>query len=220
MGQVLLVRHGQASFGAADYDALSELGFEQARLLGAGLAARGLGADLIVHGSMRRHRETAETCAGAAGWDGAEVQLDEGWNEFDFLAVLAGYDAGRAAPGGSREAFQKLFEEATAAWIAGADLGDAESFEAFTGRVQQAWERTAERARGRTVAVFSSGGPIAWAVTRLLVPGGSGDLWERLNRTSVNTGLSRVVTGSRGANLLSFNEQGHLDPVPGAVSYR
>ena len=63
MGQILLVRHGQASFGAADYDALSPLGFEQSRLLGAALAHRTISVDAVVHGTMRRHRETAETCA-------------------------------------------------------------------------------------------------------------------------------------------------------------
>ena len=32
MGVLLLVRHGQASLGAADYDQLSELGHRQAQL--------------------------------------------------------------------------------------------------------------------------------------------------------------------------------------------
>jgi broad specificity phosphatase PhoE len=35
MGQVLLIRHGQASFGADDYDVLSDLGWTQGRALGA-----------------------------------------------------------------------------------------------------------------------------------------------------------------------------------------
>ena len=40
-GSVLLVRHGQASFGADDYDVLSETGLGAGRLLGAWLAERG-----------------------------------------------------------------------------------------------------------------------------------------------------------------------------------
>ena len=39
---LLLVRHGQASFGKSDYDRLSPGGHRQARLLGADLARRGL----------------------------------------------------------------------------------------------------------------------------------------------------------------------------------
>ena len=59
MGVVLLVRHGQASFGADDYDVLSETGWEQSRLLGGWLADRKVVPDVILRGDMRRHRETA-----------------------------------------------------------------------------------------------------------------------------------------------------------------
>ena len=40
MAVIYLVRHGQASWDADDYDVLSETGWEQSRLLGAALAAR------------------------------------------------------------------------------------------------------------------------------------------------------------------------------------
>ncbi|NUQ87355.1 MAG: histidine phosphatase family protein, partial [Glycomyces artemisiae] len=58
MGLLLLVRHGQASFGADDYDVLSETGWEQARLLGRWLAERRVTPTAVVQGGMRRHRET------------------------------------------------------------------------------------------------------------------------------------------------------------------
>ncbi len=226
MGQLLLVRHGQASFGSADYDALSPLGFEQSRLLGVALAARGIVVDTVVGGAMRRHRETAETCAAAAGWDVGELVVDQGWDEFDFLAVLAAHPTEHAGPEPTKAEFQRWFEEATAAWIAGDDrssgvaAGEQETFAAFTDRVSAALDRTAALASTGTVAVFTSGGPVAWAVASVLSAGGSPELWTRLNRMSVNSGLSRLVTGSRGVNLLSFNEQSHLDVVPGTLSYR
>ena len=50
MSVVLLVRHGQASFGAEDYDRLSALGEEQSRLLGSSLAARGVRPEVVVRG--------------------------------------------------------------------------------------------------------------------------------------------------------------------------
>ncbi|MFL6024037.1 MAG: histidine phosphatase family protein, partial [Marmoricola sp.] len=65
-----------------------------------------------------------------------------------------------------------------------------------------------------------SGGPIGWAVAEVLVEGGSSDLWTRLNRMAVNSALTRLVTGSRGINLLTYNDQSHLDGVAGAVTYR
>lgn len=219
MGQILLVRHGQASFGAENYDALSPLGFEQARLLGTALAARGIEATAIVGGGMRRHRETAETCAAAAGWSAGALVVDEGWDEFDFLAVLAAYPH-PYGPEPTKAEFQKIFEEATAGWIAGDDRDFAETFVQFSTRVSAALERVVALADSGTVAVFTSGGPVAWAVAAVLEDGGSADLWTKLNRMSVNSGLTRLVAGSRGVNLLSYNEQSHLDVVPGTLSYR
>lgn len=222
MGQILLVRHGQASFGAADYDALSPLGFEQSRLLGDGLAARGIEADLVVHGTMRRHRETAETCAAAAGWS-AVPTIDAGWDEFDFLSVLAMHPH-EYGPEPTKAEFQRLFEDATEAWMAGEDRPYVETFAAFTDRVHGALERTVELAEAGTVAVFTSGGPIGLAVAEVLADPASPDqlpgLWGRLNRMTVNSALTRLVSGSTGLNLLTYNDQSHLDSVNGAVTYR
>ena len=60
---LLLVRHGQASYGAADYDQLSERGWEQSRRLGHWLARGGHRFTTVVVGGMRRHRQTAEAVA-------------------------------------------------------------------------------------------------------------------------------------------------------------
>ena len=230
MGQILLVRHGQASFGAENYDALSPLGFEQSRMLGDALGARGIGADLIVHGTMRRHRETAETCAAAAGWSAAPT-VDAGWDEFDFLSVLAKHPH-EYGPEPTKAEFQRLFEEATGAWIAGAERGYDETFASFADRVHGALERTVGLAESGTVAVFTSGGPIGLAVAEVLArgdgrsPTSSGttsdlaDLWGRLNRMTVNAAVTRLVSGSTGLNLLTYNDQSHLDGVTGAVTYR
>ena len=223
MGQILLVRHGQASFGSENYDALSPLGFEQSRLLGEALAARGVGVDVLVHGTMRRHRETAETCAAAAGWS-AVPAVDAGWDEFDFLSVLAMHPH-EYGPEPTKAQFQLLFEDATEAWMAGADRAYPETFAAFSDRVHGALERTVALAEAGTVAVFTSGGPIGLAVAEVLadpdllteqLPG----LWGRLNRMTVNAALTRIVSGSRGLNLLTYNDQSHLDAVAGAVTYR
>ena len=64
---VLLVRHGQASFGGDDYDQLSELGRRQAELTGRWLRDRGLRRPVAVHGSLRRQRDTAALALAAAG---------------------------------------------------------------------------------------------------------------------------------------------------------
>lgn len=107
-----LIRHGQAAFGAADYDQLSERGREQARLLGAALAPLAGEGDVVICGGMRRHRQTAEECLAAmyspattsqhaatesspSPVDGRGVgvraapQIDPRWNEFDHQQIIA-----------------------------------------------------------------------------------------------------------------------------------
>ena len=115
MSRILLVRHGQASFGAADYDDLSPTGHEQSRVLGAALAARGVVPDLLVAGEMRRHGQTAAGVLDGAGWT-TDVEVDAGWNEFDHLQVLAVHDQPTTAEGESEKAaFQRVVRGGDAA---------------------------------------------------------------------------------------------------------
>lgn len=221
MGVVLLVRHGQASFGADDYDVLSETGWEQSRLLGRYLAERGVTPDVVLRGDMRRHRETAEGMLQGAGADGvgwsAAIEADPGWNEFDHLGVVAAYPD---LPDGEldRRGFQAVFEKATARWTSGEHDDDyPESFTGFRTRVGGALTRACERAgSGATVVVISSGGPVAACCGSLVAPEATGpdavwQLWGRFNTVVVNTSVTRVVVGSTGARLLTFNEHPHLE---------
>ncbi len=218
MSRVLLVRHGQASFGAEDYDNLSPLGQEQTRLLGAHLARRGVVITHLVSGAMRRHLQSAEQILSGGGWD-VEIHSDEGWNEFDHRQVLLSHgapsDEGSVA---DRTTFQRWFEDATAAWIRGdADAAGHETFAEFTRRVEGAFTHLlGSLPADATALVSTSGGPVAWIAAHLL--GGGADLWQRLNPTTVNSSHATVVVGSRGTTLVSLNEHGHLDV--GRISYR
>lgn len=214
MGVVVLVRHGQASFGADDYDVLSEAGWEQGRRLGAWLTGQGVDPGVVVQGGMRRHRETAEAARERApGWPDADV--DPGWDEFDHLGVIAAYPDLPTADL-DRRAFQRVFEQATARWTGGAaDAEYAEPWPAFRARVTAAVDRAQQQAGpGGTVVVVSSGGPIAAAAAALLDPEADDPtfarLWGRLNTVMVNASYSRVVVGSTGPRLLTFNEHPHL----------
>ncbi|MEP6815830.1 MAG: histidine phosphatase family protein [Marmoricola sp.] len=223
MGQVLLVRHGQASWGSADYDVLSESGWEQSRLLGEALAARGVEPTLVVHGTMRRHRETAE--AAREGLATPEHVVDEGWDEFDHLAMLAAVPSPFEGREPSRAEFQSWFEESTNRWTGGEHDADYdEPFTGFTERVAGALRRTAEAAGSGTAVVFTSGGPVSWAASSLvgaeLDQPGRVLLWRRLNPVCVNSGVTKVVTGSRGLTLVSFNEHTHLEQTPELLTYR
>ena len=61
MTTIFLIRHGQASFGADDYDNLSPIGEAQSRVLGEALSRR-IPAEADIHayaGNLRRHAQTA-----------------------------------------------------------------------------------------------------------------------------------------------------------------
>jgi len=221
MSQILLVRHGQASWGSDDYDVLSPTGEKQSRVLGEALAARDVAPDLLVRGSLKRHRQTAEHAIAGAGW-GAEVVEDADWDEFDHVQMLSmhpsAYGEGEEM---SRAQFQQWFEEATLRWISGEyDEEYDESFTAFGRRVDAAVRRLVERLqRNQTAVVFTSGGPISWVATSLL--GGGADIWTQLNPVTVNSSVTKVVVGRRGQTLVSFNEHTHLETAgDGFITYR
>lgn len=221
MGIVLLVRHGQASFGAEDYDVLSETGWEQARQLGAWLNSEGLAPTVLLRGDMKRHRDTAEAMVETAGWDHREIEVDAGWDEFDHVGIMRSVPP--LPPGHSRRDFQAAFEQATRGWAAGEPGDHPETYAAFVGRVTGALERAAERAgSGETVVVVTSGGPIAVTAAELVDPGGTqaehARRWARLNTVMVNSSVTRLVVGTTGARLLTFNEHAHL--TADAVTYR
>ena len=229
MSILLLVRHGQASFGSRNYDQLSEVGHEQSRVLGRALAERGVVPDLVVRGALRRHEETATGIVEGLGVD-VPVDLEHGWDEFDFQHVVEVHKplyrsrtlmmADLARTGRPREAFQRAFEDATERWIGGGfDDEYAESFPAFAARVTGALTRTAALLDDhRTVLVVSSGGPIGMACSHLLA--GDASLWAGLNKVAVNTAVSKVLRGSRGLTLSSYNEHSHLDHNRLLLTYR
>ena len=161
MGQILLVRHGQASWGAADYDVLSPLGERQAAALGACLA--GVPVEAVVHGAMRRQRATAEQLVEAAGW-AVTPSVDERWDEMDHQGVLDAHPPEFDGEPDARQ-FQAWFEKATARWLSGAHDGDyAEPWTAFRDRVLAGFEAFGD---GTTVVVTSAG-PVSVVVAHLL----------------------------------------------------
>jgi broad specificity phosphatase PhoE len=241
---IYLVRHGQASFGAADYDVLSELGHRQAALAGAELRARGVRIDLAASGTLRRQRETAAAAlaayagapasqpvtgagtrsaaalgdaglavaVGDGGWAG-ETEADARWNEYDQDTMVSD---GRppaqrvsTSSGISSRSFQGLLDNALADWMGRGDTGPG-SFRAFSDGVAGALDELSGRlGSGGTAVVFSSAGPIAALCGRLLGVGVEGLV--SLNRTMINGGITKIVSGRSGTSLISVNEHSHID---------
>ena len=219
MSVLLLVRHGQASWGADDYDVLSDRGAEQARVLGSALAGRIAPPDLVLHGSMRRQQATAQHLLAGAGWD-AKAEEDAGWDEMNHHQVLERQPHRFTGDRPTREEFQAWFEAATDRWTGGEhDHEYDESFPAFGERVEAAVERLTDRlSPSGTALVVTSGGPIARLTAGLL--GGGADLHCRLAPVVVNASVTKVVVGRRGSTLVSFNDHGHLENAPDLLTYR
>jgi broad specificity phosphatase PhoE len=223
MPTILLVRHGQASFGAANYDALSATGFEQAAAVADHLSTRGLDVQRIVSGQMRRQRESAGP---AAKRFQQETVIDPRWDECAMDTIVTTYTSEpqradlrtRWHPTRVSE-YGQIMEAAMMAWIAAEDSSEScESWPAFRERVNAALhELAAGLDSGATALVFTSGG-VAAALSVVLL-GLPATATVNFNRVAVNTGITKLVSGRRGITLVSFNEHAHLEQAGQSITY-
>jgi broad specificity phosphatase PhoE len=229
MGSALLIRHGQASFGAEDYDRLSAVGEQQSRELGRWFKQIGQQPDLIVTGSMQRHLRTAELCVQAAEVTAPQLVLDQ-LDELDHVEIVARHrpDFGSfadmraelAASADSQRAFQQMFAAAIARWTSGAhDDEYTGSWPAFRERVLHGLQKLAAHA-AQTIWVFTSGGPIA-VIANTLVEAPADNPFA-LSWPLVNTSLTRVALGGNRHSLISYNSWPHLELAgdPRLVTHR
>jgi broad specificity phosphatase PhoE len=204
---VLLVRHGQASFGAENYDRLSDRGRAQAEATGRWLAARGLRRPLVMHGTLRRQRDTALLALAAAGSE-VEPVTDGRWDEYDHIDLVRRYAGAQEGdqPRTSRE-FQVVLDAALMAWV---EHGDDGGWPAFTGAVTSALDDLVASLESRQDAVvFTSAGVIAAVCADLLGTGADGLV--AFNRVAVNGAVTKLAAGRTGRALLTFNEHSHVD---------
>lgn len=208
--QLMMIRHAQASFGAADYDQLSRLGLRQAQILGDRLAEVGFRPALSFIGTQRRHRQTLDALADGM-WCELPFLAHDGLNEFDGNALIAAWRTEQSRPDpvpDDRAAHFSDLRRAMLDWQAGRVAGAPESWEVFHARVLEALEyirsRT-EQARGRDAVVLavSSGGPISAIVAAAMQapPSVQADLQMQM----YNCAISCVVLSGRGPILQTFN---------------
>ncbi|HLK35631.1 MAG TPA: histidine phosphatase family protein [Polyangiaceae bacterium] len=230
MGTIYLIRHGQASFGAADYDRLSDLGVTQSAVLGRALLSRRPRTDRIVSGTMLRHHQTAEACLEAMGLPRA-CERDSDWNEYDHQAVLRVYDPRYADPGtmaaelasseDPRRRFQEIFVASMRRWVSGRhDTDYAESWPSFRGRVNGALARlNTSLAKSQGALVFTSGGPIAAICSSLLNLAGEDAL--HVNSKLANASVTKLVCSTSTVHLSTLNEHAHFEGGEGSlITYR
>ncbi|WP_418648971.1 histidine phosphatase family protein (plasmid) [Thauera butanivorans] len=217
MSTLILLRHGQAAFGADAYDQLSELGHAQALATGAWLGERAGPLAAVWHGPRRRHADTASGVLAGAGraFDAVAVAgLDEFGEGEDVLraaeALFGGPMLGDGAP--PRDEQLRCYDRAIAAWAAGdADMPGRMPYTQFRAAVRtwlDALVGTPGRPGGRTELAVTSAGVVAAVVCDVLeLPDPH---WHRLLRMIGNCSVTEIAFSGSRRGLSSFNATGHL----------
>ena len=201
MPVVLLVRHGQASFGADDYDVLSDLGRTQSEVVGRELQRRGLRSPVVATGTLRRQQDTA-----AIALPGMEPRVDGRFDEYDHLGLLNRYAPPDPEHDGTSRSVQVLLDAALAEWVE----DPAGGWDAFAGGAAAALdELVGSLGSGRDAVVFTSGGVVAAVCARLLGLGSAGVV--ALNRVTANGAVTKLVVGRGGTSLVAFNDHAHFE---------
>lgn len=203
MGEIVLVRHGQANSAAKDeesYDRLSELGHQQARWLGDYLAAREGPFDKVIAGSLRRHKETA------AGIGYAKPVIDPRLNEMDYFNLGQALEDVHGVPFPGPDDFAAHVPQVMEAWHR-AEIMGVETFASFEARVTGVLQEAAKP--GVRVLCVTSGGVIGMIMRHLL------DLdpkrMAHVLLPIMNSSLHRVHVTPQGPILAGFNAVPHLD---------
>jgi len=211
MGTLYLVRHGQASLGADNYDQLSELGHRQSVCLGQYFARQGLVFEAAMTGTLKRH---AQTWRGIA--EGADLTHEplawNGLNEYDSAAVIAAIHPEPLPKPTTPEAIRNHFRILRAAlvqWANGATSPvGMPSYTQWVQGVADALEHVKSKHQGNVLLV-SSGGPIAAAVGLIL--GTRPEATIELNMRIRNTAVTEFAFTPKRHSLLTFNTLPHLD---------
>jgi broad specificity phosphatase PhoE len=223
MGTLYLVRHGQASFGAADYDNLSSLGHQQAVRLGEYFKSKGLQFDGVLTGSLRRHSQTYEGICKGAGTD-MQALLWPGLNEYDSDAVVKAVYAEPLSTERSPENYRhhfRLLKKGLAAWMDGtAQPQGMPTYPQFVDGVTSALDHVRQQFAANeksNILIVSSGGPISTAVGHVL--GTSAETTIELNLRIRNSSVTEFAFTPKRHMLVTYNTLPHLEDLPDWVTY-
>jgi broad specificity phosphatase PhoE len=214
VSEFYLVRQGQASFGAKNYDKLSALGHQQARWLGEYFNQRDITFSQAFMGDMVRHRETTQGIIDGLNQPPA-VTVDTGFNEFNFKNIGDSYlslNPQSSLPENPKPAdFYRLLKLAMHAWSEDLlpESSLEESWSEFRNRVQKALNIVCHQKSNKPILIVSSGGAISMLTS--LVLGLNAQQVIELNMQVRNTSISHFYFNKTNIRLSSFNNIPHLD---------
>jgi broad specificity phosphatase PhoE len=211
MAILYLVRHGQASFGADNYDVLSELGRRQAQRLGQYLRERGVEFEASITGTLQRQQQTHTGICEGLGQPMQPLTLPA-LNEYDSHALIEAIHPQALPRPDTPELYRqhfRLLRQALRAWIAGqVEPRGMPSFKQWSEGIRAALDHVRERHRGHVLLV-SSGGPIATAVGQVIEAAPAS--WIELNLRIRNASITQFEFNPKRHSLLTYNTLPHLD---------
>ena len=205
MGTLYLIRHGQASFGADDYDQLSPMGRQQSVRLGQWFKTKGVAFDAALTGTLNRHTQTFAGIGEGLGLN-IPVTRHAALNEYDSHAVIATVHPEPLVKASTPELYRehfRLLKSGLALWMAGtAQPAGMPTYREFADGIASVLE-SIRLGQSGNVLLVSSGGPIATAVGHVLgtAPETTIELNLRIRNSSVTDALrmrrfsSMVVSG-------------------------
>ncbi len=212
MGTVYLVRHGQASFGADNYDKLSELGHRQCVKLGEYFRHKGLRFDAALVGTLQRQVESLAGIAKGMQWE-AEPLSWPGLNEYDSKAVVAAVHPEPLPKPTSPEQVRhhfRLLRGGLAQWMAGKVQPEGmPSYADWLAGITGALDHVRATHHEKNVLIVSSGGPISTAVGQIL--GMSAEATIELNLRIRNSSVTELAFTPKRHMLVTYNTLPHLD---------
>ena len=213
MGTLYLVRHGQASFGADDYDNLSSLGHQQSVRLGEYWKAKDLKFDAVLVGTLKRQAQTLDGLLQGLGTTADALQWP-GLNEYDSAAVIATIHPQPLQKPDTPELYRhhfRLLRDALTQWMNGVTSPKGmPSYVDFQKGVISALDHVRTQCEGNVLLV-SSGGPISTAVGHVL--GTSPETTIELNLRIRNASITEFAFTPKRHMLVTYNTLPHLDHV-------
>lgn len=231
MTTLLLVRHGQASFGAKNYDELSPLGHRQSELLGAHWKKLGFSSQGWHAGAMARQKSTGDSALKALELT-ADIVEHAGFDEYDHTGLIRSYFPVIAAEHpelgldakklySEPKTFQRFFEKVVGCWLDGREGSEPlrETWKEFTERTMKGVSDITAHGPD-TVVAFTSGGVIAAALQNALRL--DGRMAFEMNWRVYNASVHVFRYGKRGLSLLGFNNVSHLELAndPALLTFR
>ncbi len=217
MGTLYLVRHGQASFGADDYDNLSELGIKQSVRLGEYWRGKGLKFEAVLVGTLKRHAQTYAGICEGAGFDMQALQWP-GLNEYDSHAVIAAIHPQPLQKPDTPELYRhhfRLLRDGLTQWMNGVvSPKGMPSYPEFLKGVTSALDHVRglpheNNDASGNVLIVSSGGPISTAVGDIL--GTTPEATIELNLRIRNSSVTEFAFNPKRHMLVTYNTLPHLD---------